>query len=90
MLGSVESWNRAVRISVVGLFAAALVVIAFRMASVVVPVVLAWVVAMCCCRWSTASSDGASRVCSYRLSLRLNACSPPDWRAAEGPKSAKG
>jgi predicted PurR-regulated permease PerM len=46
MLGSVESWNRAVRISVVGLFAAALVVIAFRMASVVVPVVLAWVVAM--------------------------------------------
>src|SRR6516162_5899977 len=46
MLGSVESWNWAVRISVVGLFVVALVVIAFRMASVVVPVALAWVVAM--------------------------------------------
>src|SRR6516164_8848266 len=46
MLDSVERWNWAVRISVVGLFVAALVVIAFRMASVVVPVVLAWVVAM--------------------------------------------
>jgi predicted PurR-regulated permease PerM len=46
MLGSVERWNWAVRISVVGLFVAALVVIVFRMASVVVPVVLAWVVAM--------------------------------------------
>lgn len=44
--GSVETWNWAVRISVVGLFAVALAVIAFRMASVVVPVVLAWVVAM--------------------------------------------
>ena len=46
MFNSVESWNWAVRISVVGLFVVALVVIAFRMASVVVPVVLAWVVAM--------------------------------------------
>jgi len=46
MLNSVERWNWAVRISVVGLFVVALVVIAFRMASVVVPVVLAWVVAM--------------------------------------------
>ena len=46
MLDSVERWNWAVRISVVGLFVLALVVIAFRMASVVVPVVLAWVVAM--------------------------------------------
>src|SRR6516165_5658732 len=45
-LDSVESWNWAVRISVVGLFVVALAVIAFRMASVVVPVVLAWVVAM--------------------------------------------
>src|SRR5262249_19021070 len=43
---SVESWNWAVRISVVGLFVLALAVIAFKMASVVVPVVLAWVVAM--------------------------------------------
>jgi len=46
MLDSVERWNWAVRISVVGLFVVALVFIAFRMASVVVPVVLAWVVAM--------------------------------------------
>ena len=46
MLDSVERWNWAVRISVVGLFIAALAVIAFKMASVVVPVVLAWVVAM--------------------------------------------
>ena len=46
MVDSVESWNWAVRISVVGLFVIALAVIAFRMASVVVPVVLAWVVAM--------------------------------------------
>ena len=46
MLDSVESWNWAVRISVVGLFVVALAVIAFKMASVVVPVVLAWVVAM--------------------------------------------
>ena len=46
MLDSVESWNWAVRISVVGLFVVALTVIAFRMASVVVPVVLAWVIAM--------------------------------------------
>src|SRR3974377_915764 len=46
MLDSVERWNWAVRISVVGLFVVALVGIAFRMASVVVPVVLAWVVAM--------------------------------------------
>src|SRR6516164_357379 len=45
-LDSVERWNWAVRISVVGLFVVALVVIAFRMASVVVPLVLAWVVAM--------------------------------------------
>jgi predicted PurR-regulated permease PerM len=45
-LDSVESWNWAVRISVVGLFVVALAVIAFKMASVVVPVVLAWVVAM--------------------------------------------
>jgi predicted PurR-regulated permease PerM len=45
-LDSVESWNWAVRISVVGLFVLALAVIAFKMASVVVPVVLAWVVAM--------------------------------------------
>jgi hypothetical protein len=41
MLNSVERWNWAVRISVVGLFVIALVVIAFEMASVVVPVVLA-------------------------------------------------
>ena len=46
MVDSVERWNWAVRISVVGLFVVALVVIVFRMASVVVPVVLAWVVAM--------------------------------------------
>jgi predicted PurR-regulated permease PerM len=46
MFDSVESWNWAVRISVVGLFVVALAVIAFEMASVVVPVVLAWVVAM--------------------------------------------
>ena len=46
MLDSVERWNWAVRISVVGLFVCALAVIAFMMASVVVPVVLAWVVAM--------------------------------------------
>src|SRR6516162_5888029 len=46
MLDSVERWNWAVRISVVGLFALALAVIAFQMASVVMPVVLAWVVAM--------------------------------------------
>jgi predicted PurR-regulated permease PerM len=46
MFDSVESWNWAVRISVVGLFVVALAVIAFKMASVVVPVVLAWVVAM--------------------------------------------
>ena len=46
MFDSVESWNWAVRISVVGLFVLALAVIAFKMASVVVPVVLAWVVAM--------------------------------------------
>src|SRR6516225_5214057 len=46
MLDSVERWNWAVRISVVGLFVIALLVIVFRMASVVVPVVLAWVVAM--------------------------------------------
>ena len=42
MFDSVESWNWAVRISVVGLFVFALAVIAFKMASVVVPVVLAW------------------------------------------------
>jgi predicted PurR-regulated permease PerM len=46
MLDSVERWNWAVRISVVGLFVVALAVIAFMMASVVVPVVLAWVFAM--------------------------------------------
>src|SRR5215469_13487566 len=46
MFDSVESWNWAVRISVVGLFVIALAAIAFTMASVVVPVVLAWVVAM--------------------------------------------
>jgi hypothetical protein len=46
MLDSVERWNWAVRISVVGLFVVALVVIAFILKSVVVPVVLAWVVAM--------------------------------------------
>ena len=46
MLNSVERWNWAVRVSVVGLFVAVLVVFVFRMASVVVPVVLAWVVAM--------------------------------------------
>jgi predicted PurR-regulated permease PerM len=46
MLDSVERWNWAVRISVVGLFVVALAVIAFELASVVVPVVLAWVVAM--------------------------------------------
>ena len=43
---SVESWNWAVRISVVGLFVLALAGIAYSMASVVVPVLLAWVVAM--------------------------------------------
>jgi predicted PurR-regulated permease PerM len=46
MLDSVERWNWAARISVVGLFVLALAVIAFQMASVVVPVLLAWVVAM--------------------------------------------
>src|SRR6516164_9309391 len=46
MLDSVESWNWAVRISVVGLFVLALAGIAYSMASVVVPVLLAWVVAM--------------------------------------------
>src|SRR3974390_1853080 len=46
MLDSVERWNWAVRISVVGLFVLSCVVIVFRMASVGVPVVLAWVVAM--------------------------------------------
>jgi predicted PurR-regulated permease PerM len=46
MLDSVESWNWAVRISVVGLFALALAGILYIMASVVVPVLLAWVVAM--------------------------------------------
>jgi predicted PurR-regulated permease PerM len=46
ILASVERWNWAVRISVVGLFVIALAAIAFEMASVVVPVVLAWVVAM--------------------------------------------
>ena len=43
MFDSVESWNWAVRISVVGLFVVALAVIAFKMASLVV---LAWVVGM--------------------------------------------
>jgi predicted PurR-regulated permease PerM len=43
---SVESWNWAVRISVVGLFVVALAGIAYSMASVVVPVLLAWVIAM--------------------------------------------
>ena len=42
MFDSVENWNWAVRISVVGLFVVALAVIAFKMASVVVPAVLAW------------------------------------------------
>ena len=46
MLDSVESWNWAVRISVVGLFVLALAGIFYIMASVVVPVLLAWVVAM--------------------------------------------
>ena len=46
MVDSVERWNWAVRISVVGLFVVALVVIVFEMKSVVVPVLLAWVVAM--------------------------------------------
>jgi hypothetical protein len=46
MLDTVESWNWAVRISVVGLFALALAGILYIMASVVVPVLLAWVVAM--------------------------------------------
>jgi predicted PurR-regulated permease PerM len=46
MLDTVESWNWAVRISVVGLFVLALAGIAYSMASVVVPVLLAWVVAM--------------------------------------------
>jgi predicted PurR-regulated permease PerM len=46
MLDSVESWNWAVRISVVGLFVLALAGIFYSMASVVVPVLLAWVVAM--------------------------------------------
>jgi predicted PurR-regulated permease PerM len=46
VLDSVERWNWAVRISVVGLFVLALAGIAYSMASVVVPVLLAWVVAM--------------------------------------------
>src|SRR6478672_9053669 len=46
MRDSVESWNWAVRISVVGLFVLALAGILYSMASVVVPVLLAWVVAM--------------------------------------------
>jgi predicted PurR-regulated permease PerM len=46
VLDSMESWNWAVRISVVGLFVLALAGIAYSMASVVVPVLLAWVVAM--------------------------------------------
>ncbi len=46
VLDSVESWNWAVRISVVGLFVLALAGIAYSMTSVVVPVLLAWVVAM--------------------------------------------
>jgi hypothetical protein len=46
MLDTVESWNWAVRISVVGLFVIALAGILYIMASVVVPVLLAWVVAM--------------------------------------------
>jgi predicted PurR-regulated permease PerM len=46
MLDSVESWNWAVRISVVGLFVLALAGILYSMASVVVPLLLAWVVAM--------------------------------------------
>jgi predicted PurR-regulated permease PerM len=46
MLDSVERWNWAVRISVVGLFVFALAAILYNMASVVVPVLLAWVVAM--------------------------------------------
>jgi predicted PurR-regulated permease PerM len=46
VLDSVERWNWAVRVSVVGLFVIALFVMAFEMAGVVVPVVLAWVVAM--------------------------------------------
>ena len=46
MLDSVESWNWAVRISVVGLFVLALAGLLYIMASVVVPVLLAWVVAM--------------------------------------------
>src|SRR3974390_37811 len=46
MLDSVERWDWAVRVLVVGLFVVALVVIAFEMKSVVVPVLLAWVVAM--------------------------------------------
>jgi predicted PurR-regulated permease PerM len=45
-LDTVESWNWAVRISVVGLFGIALAGILYIMASVVVPVLLAWVVAM--------------------------------------------
>jgi hypothetical protein len=45
-LDSVESWNWAVRISVVGLFVLALACVAYSMASVVVPVLLAWVIAM--------------------------------------------
>ena len=46
VLDSAESWNWAVRISVVGLFVLALAGIAYSMATVVVPVLLAWVVAM--------------------------------------------
>jgi hypothetical protein len=46
VLDSVESWNWAVRISVVGLFVLALAGIAYSMSSVVVPVLLAWMVAM--------------------------------------------
>src|SRR3974390_2688188 len=46
MLNSVERWSGGVRIWGVGLLVIARAAIAFAMASVVVPVVLAWVVAM--------------------------------------------
>ena len=46
VLDSAESWNWAVRISVVGRFVLALAGSAYSMATVVVPVLLAWVVAM--------------------------------------------
>ena len=68
VLDSVERWNWAVRISVVGLLVATLAVIAFKMASVVVPVLLAWVVAMVLLPVVDGLERRACRVRSHRLS----------------------